>query len=126
MEDIFSQRNIIVLFIYSILAWIVGHQSSHIAYVRSGQGRFNSLLLFIMGLETFFAFAFILWFGYRVSWYLAVILFVLSFFVRLILVAIEQRIGLTQRAWVISTSGIILVPALLVLLIMIVEREFPS
>lgn len=119
LGDIFSQKNLIV-------AWIIGHQSSHIANLKSGQATLNGGLAFVMGLETFLGLLFLVWFGYRTSWYEAVLLFVVSFAVRPLLIVVERGLGLTQRAWLISTSGVILVPTLLATLVFVIEARFPN
>jgi hypothetical protein len=73
-----------------------------------------------MGLETFLGLIFLAWFAYMDGISHAAGLFVLSFVVRLALVKLENVLGLTQRAWAISLSGIVAVPALLITLVMLV------
>jgi hypothetical protein len=124
--DIFSQHNLIVFTLYSVVAWIIGHPSSHIASLKSGRTTLNWGLAFVMGLEMFLGLLFLVCFGYRTSWYQAVLLFFVSFAVRPLLIVVERGFGLTQRAWLISTSGVVLVPFLLVTLVLVVESRFPN
>jgi hypothetical protein len=106
MTELLTGKSLIVFVVFPIVAWIIGHQSSHIAATKAGQVTLSSGLAFVMGLETFAGFLFLIWYGYQTRWYLAVILFCFSLLVRPLLVLIERAIGLTQRAWIISTSGI--------------------
>jgi hypothetical protein len=126
VSDIFSQNNLLVFALYSVVTWIIGHQSSHIASLKNGQATLNWALAFVMGLETFLGLLFLVWFGYRTLWYQAVLLLLVSLAVRPLLIIVERGLGLTQRAWLISTFGIILVPVLLVTLIFVVESGFPN
>ena len=87
---ILSQQNLIVFALYSVVAWIIGHQASHIANLKTGQASLNWSLAFAMGLETFLGLLFLVWFGYRTSWYQAVLLFVVSLAVRPVLIVIER------------------------------------
>jgi hypothetical protein len=117
MDELLTEQSIVVFLVFPIVAWIIGHQSSHMAAVKSGQADLSPPVALVMGLETFAGLLFLVWYGYQTRWYFAVALFGVSLLLRLPLVAIERAVGLTKRAWVISTTGIIVVPAALIWLV---------
>jgi hypothetical protein len=106
--------------LFSLCAWFRGHQASHCAAYRTGNVELSHPVAFIMGLETFLGPIFLAWFAYTDGISYAAGLFALSFVVRLALVKLENVLGLTQRAWAISLSGIVAVPALLICSVMLV------
>jgi len=67
MGDVFSLQNLLVFGLYTVVAWIIGHQSTHIASLKAGQATLNYPLAFVMGLETFLGLLFLVWFGYRID-----------------------------------------------------------
>ncbi len=106
--------------LFGLCAWFIGHQASHCAAYQSGQAELSHPVALIMGLETFLGVIFLIWFAYMDSIAHAVGLLVLSFILRIALVKLESMMGLTQKAWAISLSGIVAVPALLLGLIALV------
>ena len=109
-----DERSIVVFLVYPIVAWIIGHQSSHIAAAKSGKADLSGAVAVVMGLEIFAGFLFLIWYGYQTRWSFTVALFGFSLLLQLPLIVIERAIGLTKRAWVISTGGVIVVPAALI------------
>jgi hypothetical protein len=105
---------------YGLCGWFIGHQSSHCFAVRTGQARLNPFLAIIMGIETFIGAAFLAWFAYMEGIYNAIWLFALAFVFRVATIRIERMLGLTQRAWAISLTGIIAVPTLVTGLVLLV------
>jgi hypothetical protein len=103
--------------LFGLFAWFIGHQASHCAAYRSGRAELSHPVAIIMGLETFLGVIFLVWFAYMDGITHAAGLCVLSFIVRFVLVKLESMIGLTQKAWAISLSGIAAAPALLMGLI---------
>ena len=86
--------------------------------------RATSLTLFlmiIMRVETFSGMGFLIWYAYMTGTYNALKLFCLPFIFVLAVKNIEHWWGLNQRAWLISISGIAVVPALLIGLIWLVR-----
>ena len=106
--------------LYGLCGWFIGHQSSHCFAFRAGKVKLNPLLARIMGIETFLGIVFLGWFAYMEGIYYAIGLFALSFVFRFAIIKIEQWSGLTQKAWAISVSGIVAVPALLISLVLLV------
>jgi hypothetical protein len=105
---------------YGLCGWFIGHQSSHCFALRTGQVKLNPLLAIVMGIETFLGAAFLAWFAYMEGIYDALLLFALAFALRFAIVKIEHWSGLTQRAWVISITGIAAVPVLVAALVYLV------
>jgi hypothetical protein len=106
--------------LFSLCAWFTGHQASHCAAYGAGNVGLSHPVAFIMGLETFLGLIFLAWLAYVDGIAYAAGLLALSFVARLALVKLENVLGLTQRAWAISLSGIVAVPALLICLVMLV------
>src|ERR1700682_2086875 len=106
--------------LFSLCAWFIGHQASHCAAYRAGNVELSNPVALIMGLETFLGLIFLAWFAYMDGISHAARLFALSFVVLLAPVKLENVFGLTQKAWAISLSGIVAVPALLISLVMLV------
>jgi hypothetical protein len=106
--------------LFSFCAWFIGHQASHCAAYQAGNVELSHPITFIMGLETFFGLIFLAWFAYMDGISHAASLFALSFVVRIALVKLENVLGLTQKAWAISLSGIVAVPALLISLVTLI------
>src|SRR5260221_6462401 len=106
--------------LFSLCAWFIGHQASHCAAYQARNVELSHPIACIMGLETFLGLIFLAWFAYMDGIPHAAGLLALSFVVRLALVKLENVLGLTQKAWVISLSGIVAVPALLISLVMLV------
>lgn len=107
---LFSKEGAVIIAIFSLAAWIIGHQSSHCLNITTGRVRPIPLVQNIMGLETFAGFAFLGWFAYEVGVLEALTLMAISWILRLFIVKIEHITGLTQRAWLISTLGVVIVP----------------
>jgi hypothetical protein len=103
-----------------LCGWFIGHQSSHCFALVNGQAKLNPLLARIMGIETFLGSVFIVWLAFKEGIAYAAGVFALSFVVRLALVKLQEPLGLTEKAWIISLSGIIAVPALLLCLVLLV------
>ena len=53
----------------------------------------------------------------------AAILFGLSIIVRLFIIKVEQALGLTKHAWIISTFGTVIVPVALLGLVWLVRSQ---
>lgn len=106
--------------LFGVCSWLIGHQASHCAAFRAGHVNLSYPLALIMGLQTFFGMIFLAWFAYMDGPARAAELFAFSFVVRLALVQLERVLGLTDRAWAISVTGLVIVPVLLISLVALV------
>ncbi len=120
-------------YVISILSCCVfyfrGHQASHIVAITTGQAELNPAL--IKGMIFSYAFAFrwfgvfpllfLVWYGYKTTWWLAAGAFIFAFVIRLVLTKIEIVSGLVRNAWAISLSGIVILPALVITLYAVVS-----
>jgi hypothetical protein len=124
-----SPQEFVLVMLFGFLTWIVMHQGSHGWYytqdIREGHRRYagnsSPLLILIMGFEQYIFFLSIIWFVYMMGIYAAFKLFCLSFIFWLCLIKTEYWTGLRYKAWIISTSGVAIVPMLLVALIWVVR-----
>lgn len=120
-----SDDGAIVAIGFSCAAWIIGHQSSHCVAIKSGNAPPIPVVQNIMGFETLFGSIFLAWFAYQISILDAIILYAISFPGRIIFVQSEKGLGLSKREWLISLTGIILVPAILLALAIFI-RQYSS
>ena len=120
MSELLTERSIIIFLVFAVVAWIIGHQSSHVAALKTGQATLGYWTATFMGLETFAGLLFLIWYGYQTHWYYAVILLCFSLVARPLLIVIERIVGLTERAWIISVLGIVIVPVALAGLVWLV------
>ena len=112
----------------SLVFYIRGHQASHVMAISVGQAELNPALLKAMVSSYSFAFRwfglfpilFLVWYGYKTEWWYAVGAFVLSFIIRLALTKIEIASGLVRSAWIISLSGIVILPVVIIALYAVV------
>ncbi len=107
----------------SLVFYIRGHQASHAVAIRVGQAELNPALAIAMALSYWFAFPtilFLVWYGYKTEWWYAVDAFVLAVIIRLALTKIEIASGLVRSAWIISLSGIVILPIVIIALYAVV------
>jgi len=120
---LFSSQGAVIIAVFSVAAWIIGHQSSHCVAIKTGRAQPMPILQNIMGLETFLGFAFLGWFAYQIGIVDALILLGLSLVVRLFIVKAEVAVGLTKQAWIISTLGVAVVPVALGGLVWFIQSQ---
>jgi hypothetical protein len=105
---------------YSVLAYVHGHQGSHIAAIVSGQATLNPLFLWILLVYNWLFFVpwlFLIWFGYKTSWWYAVGALAIGFVFRLLWTKIGIVTGAIKDAWAISLIGIPIIPVLLLFMV---------
>ena len=73
-----------------------------------------------MEVETFSGFGFLIWYAYMTGIYSALKLLGLALIFSLALYKVANWVGLNRQAWLISMSGIAIVPVLLLSLIWLV------
>jgi hypothetical protein len=97
----------------SLASYFTMHQGSHLAWLSAGHAQLNPTLALLMVVEKYASPVFLIWYGWKTVWYYPLILMAICFPGTIVLVSIERALKLTQRAWVISISGILLVPVLI-------------
>jgi hypothetical protein len=86
------------------------YQQLHIKnFVGASQGLLALLNIFALG-AMLFGIAFLLYFGYRVSWLLALALFGIALVVKLAWFSVEAKLGLRGMAPVLSLLGFVGIP----------------
>jgi len=122
-------QEFVLVMLFGLLTWFVMRQGSHGWYYtqdfREGHRRYagnsSPLLVLIMGHEQYIFLALIILFVYMMVIYAALKLFCLYFIFWLCLIKTEYWTGLRYKAWIISTSGVAIVPVLLAALVWIVR-----
>ena len=105
-----------IAFGYCVVLWITGHQTSHLVAIHRHQAELNPLVRIWMGVTSLFGPAFIVWFGYEVGVLRALLLFIVAFVGRVVLVSVEKNLGITRNAWIISLTGLVAVPAIVLVI----------
>jgi hypothetical protein len=119
-----TAQNSALVTLFGLLGWFTGHQGSHCAYLSIGATHratpLNPFLRLIMEVETFSGFGFLIWYAYMTGIYSALKLLGLALIFSLALYKVANWVGLNRQAWLISMSGIAIVPVLLLSLIWLV------
>ena len=100
------------------------HQASHLAHLAIGNAELNPFLLHLLigsyrwvyRWLVYLPWAFLVWYGYKTVWWLAVGAWVAGWIFQLVLVKIEMATGLTRSAWAISLVGIPVIPVLIIVM----------
>src|SRR6516162_10584157 len=101
-----------LIILASLASYFTMHQGSHLTWLSAGHAQLNPTLALLMVVEKYASPVFLIWYGWKTVWYYPLILMAICFPGTIVLVNIEKALKLTQRAWVISISGILFVPVL--------------
>src|SRR5437879_537507 len=110
----------LITVMYSIVAYLHGHQGSHLVAIKSGQATLNPILLGILrgyNWLLFMPWLFLIWYGYKTVWWYAVGAFVIAWVFRLLWTKIGVVTGAIKNAWAISLVGIPIIPVLLLVMV---------
>lgn len=104
---------------YSLFAFFLGHQASHLVAIKSGQATLNPLIVTILLAYhwLFWPWLFLAWFGYKTAWWNGVGAFVIGLVFRLVWTKISSVTGAIKNSWAISLIGIPIVPVLLIFMV---------
>ncbi len=106
-----TERTIMICGLSSIVAWITGHQGSHLAFLSVGRADLNPRLIIPMSIVTWLPTIFLIWYIYETGFKSAIVLVCISLALGVPLKALE-RLVLQGSAWPISVGGIVVVPVL--------------
>jgi hypothetical protein len=109
-------QDLTLIILASFVSYFRMHQGSHLAYVNAYHTQLNPTLTLLMYLGRYTGPIFLIWYGFKTVWYYPFLLMTVCIPGVIVLVSIEQAVRLTQRAWVISISGILFVPGLIYLM----------
>jgi hypothetical protein len=96
----------------SFVSFFRMHQGSHLAYVHVNHTQLNPTLTLLTYSVRYTGPIFLIWYGFKTVWYYPFLLMAVCIPGVIVLVYVEKALRLTQRAWVISISGIIFVPVM--------------
>lgn len=104
---------------YSVFAYLRGHQASHLFAVSAGQATLNPLLITILLLYhwLFWPWLFLIWFAYKTDWRYGLAAFVIGLVFQLIWAKVASVTGAIKNAWAISLIGIPTMPVLLIFMV---------
>ena len=101
-----------LIILASLASYFTMHEGSHLTWLSAGHARLNPTLALLMVVEKYASPVFLIWYGWKTVWYYPMLLMVICFLGTIVLVTIERALKLTQKAWIISISGILFVPVL--------------
>jgi hypothetical protein len=114
---------------YSVIAYLYGHQGSHLVAIKFGTAALNPMLLVVLLVYNWLFFVpwlLLIWYGYKTVWWYAVRAFLVSWVFRLIWTKIAMITGLVKNAWALSLIGIPAIPALLLYMAELTTGAAPS
>jgi hypothetical protein len=106
--------------LYGISTYFHRHQGSHLVHIKSGEVTLNPILVFILWSYniTFLPWLFLIFIGFKTTWYLPLIVLGLSQAISLSLVSIEMKLNYKNNGIIngalVSILGIIVVPLTLI------------
>ena len=99
-----------LMIIYAVYSLFLFYQQLHL---RNFQGS-NELYRFLLGIFAFggmlYGFAFLIYWGYTVSWVQALVLFGIGFGIKILWFQIESFLGLRNFYWLFSFAGFVVLP----------------
>ncbi|CAM8393625.1 hypothetical protein MCEMHM7_01072 [Candidatus Methylopumilus planktonicus] len=103
--------------LYGIAAYFHRHQGTHLTQIKSRQVTLNPVLVFILWFYniTFLPWLALIYIGYKTIWYYPVIILFLSQFVSFLSISLERKFN--WNGALISLTGVVLIPIVLILLI---------
>ena len=116
-----------VAVLYGVIAYLCGHQGSHLAAVRTGRAPLAPVLVTILIVYNWLFFVpwlFLIWFGYETVWWWALAVLAIGFACQAVLTKIAMSTGLQKNAWAISLIGIPAIPLLLLAMVAATVRQF--
>jgi hypothetical protein len=113
-----SETMLVTCGLYSVVAWIAGHQASHIHFLRIGRADLHPFLVILMVISQWLCLLYLIWYVYEAGFKSAVVLVCISLALRLPLIALE-RLVLQGSEWRITVGGIVVAPVLLACLVLL-------
>ena len=95
---------------YTMFSLLLFYQQIHIKNFGGASQGFLALLNVFALIAMLFGIAFLLYFGYKVSWLFAVALFCIALIVKFVWFAVEAKLGLRGAASVLSYLGFVGIP----------------
>ena len=95
---------------YTLFSFFLFYQQLHVKNFQGANIAFGTFLAIFCFAAMLFGLGFLLYYGYKVSWLQAGLLFVLAFLIKIVWFAIEAKIGLRGFAWVLSLAGFVVIP----------------
>lgn len=96
---------------YSIFSFFLFYQQFHVKNYQGQSGAFGLALTASAFAAMLFGWGFLFWWGYKISWLGAALLFAIAFVIKLPWFLIEARLGLRKAYWILSLLGFAGLPA---------------
>ena len=97
---------------FSLYSFIVFYQQKWVSEFRGSSLGFSNFLSIFMGFATMYGIGFLIYFGYKIDWISALILFGISLVIKAVLIWVEAGINIQYSIQYIAASGFILIPIL--------------
>jgi len=95
---------------YAVFSFFLFYQQLHLKNFRGASQGFATLLGLFALVGMIFGLGFLIYWGYKVSWLEAAILFGIAFAIKVVWFPIEARLGLTNSYWLFSLAGFVALP----------------
>jgi len=95
---------------YAVFSFFLFYQQLHIKNFHGASQAFAFALNIFAFAGMLFAIGFLLYWGFSVSWWQALLLFGVSFLVKIIWFPLEAKLGLTRFYWLFSLGGFAVLP----------------
>ena len=95
---------------YTVFSFLGFYQKLHIKNFKGGSQGFLLMLNLFTLAATVFGIGFLLYYGYKVSWIEAAILFAIALIIQFVWFPIEAKLGLRNSYFIFSLSGFLVMP----------------
>lgn len=99
-----------LLISYTVFSFFLFYQQLHLKNFQGASAKLAVLLGLFAFSGTLFGISFLFYWGYRVSWLQACLLFAIALFIQGVWFSIEARLRLRAFYWVFSLAGFIVLP----------------
>lgn len=95
---------------YAAFSFFLFYQQLHIKNFRGSSEAFRAILVIFSFGGMLFGWVFLIYWGYKVSWLQAAVLFGIAFTIKTVWFPIEAKLGLRNSYWFFSLAGFIALP----------------
>jgi hypothetical protein len=96
---------------YAAFSFFLFYQQLHLKNYQGASEILGAALSILALAGMVYGLGFLIYWGYKVSWLQAGILFALAFAIKLVWFPIEAKLGLRNSYWVFSLIGFVVLPA---------------
>ncbi len=95
---------------YAVFSFFLFYQQLHLKNFQGASKAFGAALGIFAFVGMIFGLGFLMYWGYKISWLQAGILFAIAFAIKLVWFPIEAKLGLRNSYWIFSVVGFAALP----------------